>query len=152
MDPVLDPVLGRSLVGVDMEDYDEMPLHWAAGEGHEEVVKLLLEQKGVNPDSKDYWGRTPLLEAASKGHEEIVRLLLQRENVNPNSQDKAGISPLWGAVHGGHPEIVRLLLQRKEVDPERPDIYGRSPLFGASSHDWWEGEVRSSVLSRPGPP
>ena len=36
------------------------PLSWAAGEGHGAVVKLLLGQKGVNPNLTDIGGRTPL--------------------------------------------------------------------------------------------
>ena len=39
------------------------PLSYAAGSGHEAVVKLLVE-KGAEPDSKDDNGRTPLWYAA----------------------------------------------------------------------------------------
>jgi ankyrin repeat protein len=39
--------------------YSRMPLSYAAENGHEEVVKLLLEQ-AVDVDSKDKYGRTAL--------------------------------------------------------------------------------------------
>jgi hypothetical protein len=40
------------------------PLSWAAIEGYERVVKLLVERDDVEADSKDKWGRTPLSWAA----------------------------------------------------------------------------------------
>ena len=39
--------------------YGRTPLSWAAENGHETVVKLLLE-KGAEPESKDNYGRTSL--------------------------------------------------------------------------------------------
>lgn len=51
------------------------PLSWAAGGGHEAVVKLLLETGKVNINSKSKDGRTPLSWAAENGHEAIVKLL-----------------------------------------------------------------------------
>jgi hypothetical protein len=50
-------------------------LHWAARNGHEVVVKLLLTTDGVDPDSKDILGQTPLLWATAMGHEAVVKLL-----------------------------------------------------------------------------
>ena len=42
-------------------------------------MKLLLEKKGVDPDSKDTaYGRTPLSWAAQHGHEAVVKLLQSR--------------------------------------------------------------------------
>ena len=45
----------------------QTPLWWAVWNGHEAVVKLLLE-KGADVESKDiYFGRTPLSWAAGMG-------------------------------------------------------------------------------------
>jgi ankyrin repeat protein len=53
----------------------------AAGEnGHETVIKLLLDNEDVDPDSKDEDGRTPLLWTTRNGHETAV-MLLQRHGV-----------------------------------------------------------------------
>ena len=49
----------------------------AAGNGHEEVVKLLLE-KGAELESKDKYGKTPLSLAAEMGHEAVVMLVLEK--------------------------------------------------------------------------
>jgi ankyrin repeat protein len=50
------------------------PLWWAAGKGHEAVVKLLLESK-ADVSSKDKFGQTPLREAAQNRCEAVVQLL-----------------------------------------------------------------------------
>jgi ankyrin repeat protein len=56
--------------GADVDSKDSSgrtPLSWAAGQGHEAVVRLLLATGGVDPDSKDGLGQTPLSWAAGQG-------------------------------------------------------------------------------------
>ena len=67
---------GHSL---DLKDsYSRTPLSWAAENGHEVVVKLLLE-KGAELETKDKkYGRTPLSRAAENGYEAVVKLLLEK--------------------------------------------------------------------------
>ena len=110
------------------------PLSWAAENGHEGIVKLLLEREGVNPDIPDTeYGQTPLLWAARNGHEETVKLLLERKNVNPNSSSKLGQTPLLLAAMNGHERVVKLLLEREDVDPNTLDTeYGQTPLSWAA--------------------
>ncbi|RYP43045.1 hypothetical protein DL770_011882 [Monosporascus sp. CRB-9-2] len=73
--------------GPDLKDsYGRTPLSWAAANGHETIVKLLLAE-GVEADSKDdEYGRTPLSWAAERGHEAIVKLLLAK-GVEADSKD-----------------------------------------------------------------
>ena len=85
----------------------------AAGRGHEEVVKLLLEKDGVDPDSKDSSGQTPLSLAAISGNEEVVKLLLATEKVDPDSKDSEyRQTPLSWAAGRGHEAVVKLLQSR----------------------------------------
>jgi hypothetical protein len=65
-------------------------MHVAAYFGLHNIIKLLLAQDGVDPDSKDGYGRTPLWRAAENGHEAVVKLLLAREDVDPDSKDTYG--------------------------------------------------------------
>ena len=110
------------------------PLSWAAGKGHEGIVKLFLERKDVNPDVPDMYRSTPLSWAAEKSHEGIVKLLLGRQDVNPNTPDaKYGRTPLLWAADKGHEGIVKLLLGRKDLSPNTPDTkHGRAPLSWAT--------------------
>ena len=50
------------------------PLSWAAGRGHNEVVKLLLETEKV-----DVSKQTLLYSVAGKGHDGVVKLLRDTE-------------------------------------------------------------------------
>jgi ankyrin repeat protein len=57
--------------------YGHTPLSRATRNGHEAVVKLLLE-KGADVKSKDGVGRTPPSRAAGGVHKAVVRLLLEK--------------------------------------------------------------------------
>jgi ankyrin repeat protein len=59
------------------DTHGRTPLTWAVGNGHEAVVKLLLE-KGAELETKDNNGRTPLSWAVVNGQEAVVELLLEK--------------------------------------------------------------------------
>jgi len=106
-------------------------LTWAACKGREEVVKMLLERKDVNPDQVDTeYGWTPLSLAAEGGHEGVVKILLERKDANPNHADTFyGRTPLSWAAQGGHEGVVKILLERNDVNPDHADtFYGQTPL------------------------
>jgi len=123
------------------------PLVWAASNGHEEVVKILLG-RDVNPDKQGNRERTPLWNAAYYGHERVLKTLLRRNGVNPNAPDVNGRTPLWAAAAHGREREVKILLGRDDVDPDRPDKYGRTPLSGAAVNGC--EEVAQILLGRGG--
>ena len=53
-------------------------------------MKLLLERREVNPESRDINGQTPLSWAAGNGRKGAAKLLLERDEVNPESRDNSG--------------------------------------------------------------
>ena len=146
------------------------PLMWAARYGHEEVVKLLLQQKHVEPGMRDTeYGRAALSWAAGSGHEGVVGIflgqlyvgprsvgdrwgktskvmgrLLGRKYVNSNKRDNGGQTPLSLAAENGHDGVVGLLLGREDVSSDWPDNYGQTPLLLAAKngHD----TVRTRII------
>lgn len=74
-------------------------LRWAAGYGHPEVVKFLLERGSDAADAAED-GATALHHAAYHGHAELVTLLLARgAPVDPRERTHGG-TPLEWAVYG----------------------------------------------------
>jgi ankyrin repeat protein len=108
-------LLERTDVNPEMADcWGRSPLSLAAENGHERVVKILLEQEGVGPNTVDIkYGQTPLSWAAEKGHEAVVEMLLKRDDVNPELADKYGRTSLSWATQNGHEGVVKLLLERR---------------------------------------
>ncbi|KAG7402819.1 Ankyrin repeat domain-containing protein 50 [Fusarium oxysporum f. sp. rapae] len=106
------------------------PLWWAAAQGNEAIVRLLLD-RGAHIEAADDDGWTPLLRAAENGHETIVQLLLDRD-AYIEAVDKDGRTPLWRAAARGHETVVRLLLD-KGAHTEAADKDGRTPLWWAAA-------------------
>ena len=117
------------------------PLSWAACNGHEGVVGILLGCGEVNPDKADEFGITPLMDAAGGGHEGVVKILLGRAEVNPGKPDETGETPLSDAARNGHEGVVKILLEREEVNPDKPNENGETPLSYAT-HNGHEGVVK----------
>ena len=107
-----------------MRPYEDKPrmsnLSLAAFNGHDAVVKLLLETGKVNADSKDGSGWTPLWWAAENGHEAVVKLLLEAGKVDADSKDRYGRTPLWWAAEKGHEAVVKLLQTYTQPSPHPP--------------------------------
>ena len=85
------------------------PLSNAAGAGHIEIVKILLQVPGVRVNQPTDVGLAPLSLAALRGHKEIVRLLI-RKRADLNLPDRDGATPLTIASLSGHTAIVEMLL------------------------------------------
>ncbi len=84
------------------------PLHLAAQNDHDKVVKLLLKQK-ANVDVQDKEGFTPLHLAAQNGHDSMVKLLLEK-GANVNAKTEKGVTPLYLAAQAGYNDVAKLLL------------------------------------------
>ena len=143
-------LLEMGVGGVNQQDFaGRTPLLWAAANGHEDVVKLLLTQSGVNADLADKnSGQTPISWASRNGHEPVVRLFLARDDVNPDqpSHCVSQQTPLSWAAGNGHDGVVKLLLDRGGVDPECKDRSGQTPLSHAAENGY--GKVVRLLINR----
>ena len=83
--------------------------------GQEDVVKLLLSQKGVDVNSIDESGSTPLSMAAWYGREAIAISLLNHQDIQINVRNSLGQTPLMIALETGHSRIAQVLLERYDV-------------------------------------
>ena len=96
--------------------YSQTPLSWAAGNGCNAIVKLLLAKDSVDPDLKESQsGLTPLWWAAAYGDDSVFILLVKTIKVKINSKGRYGWTPLWWAAKNGHEAIVKLLLEIGKV-------------------------------------
>ncbi|KAL2137707.1 hypothetical protein VTI28DRAFT_8511 [Corynascus sepedonium] len=102
------------MVDADSKDNDGWTsLFYASWNGHEGVVKMLLDTGMVDADSKDNGGQTPLFCAAENGHEAVVKMLLDTGKVDVDSKDRDGQTPLLRAAENGHEEVVKMLPQQQ---------------------------------------
>jgi hypothetical protein len=81
-------------------------VHWAAHNGHIDIVQILVEQMPQHHENL-------LTEAAYAGHTELVKFLLA------DTRDLSAYTngALLGAINQGHTDIVKLLLADKRLDP-----------------------------------
>ncbi|CAG9983235.1 unnamed protein product [Clonostachys byssicola] len=127
-------VLNELLGGCDLnikDGYGRTPLSYAAEEGNEDVVELLIK-KNVDLNVKDEEDCAPLLLAAKAGNHTIVEILLAEEGVEVNTRDINGQTPLSQAAENGSKLVVRTLLDKDGVDINLQDKYGQTPLLLAA--------------------
>ncbi|KAM3244524.1 hypothetical protein ACQJBY_056077 [Aegilops geniculata] len=85
------------------------PLHYAAAQGHHEIVSLLLES-GVEINLRNYRGQTALMQACQYGHWEVVQtLMLFNANIHRTDYLNGGTAIHFAALHG-HARCLRLVL------------------------------------------
>jgi ankyrin repeat protein len=111
-------------------------LHEAACKGHYELVRHLIEDKGVPVDSRDTTSHliTALHMASREGHENIVRYLLNH-NANVNLQDRDGYTALHYASINGNMSIVQYLISLPDINVNLTDTQSRTALHRAIEHN-----------------
>ena len=125
---------------------NRLPLQFAAEEGHEAVVKVLLKQPNNTLNQRDFCSKTALFKAANGGHASIVELLLQQEEIEPDAASTDDFTPLSATMFDNHREAMKLLLARPDVDPNHRYLYDQTPLWAASAAG---GEILEMYLKRP---
>ena len=135
-----------------IDKHGNTPLMWAAGAGHLQVVRWLLEEEAVDVQTSNKQGRTALMWAAKNGQLQVLQWLLQEAPV-PRADAKACMkdgSRAWDwAVYGGHLPSLELLSCHPDVDIHGLNHFGCGAAFWAAA----AGNVSapSRVLSSPRP-
>lgn len=117
------------------------PLHWAARNGHNDVLddmlsKLVDDTKDFNiiANSQDQSGRRPLIWASQGGHLECVRTLVEWNatvNLAGSSKGVKRGTPFSWAVTNDHLNIVEFLLQHDASVAYNDEA---SPLLCLAAH------------------
>ncbi len=108
------------------------PLHFAAADGHIEVVRLLLED-GAHVSATNEGGETPLHYAANHGHIEVVKVLLDN-GADVSAKGTGCGTPLQWAARNGQIKAAELLLARG-ADVNQRGGGGRTALHDAVTHE-----------------
>jgi ankyrin repeat protein len=118
---------------VDVKAKDEWgmtPLHWASGNNHIEIAKLLIE-RGADLEAENKWGQTPLHVASRYNHIKMTKLFLDA-GADLEAKNKRGQTPLHLASSMNSIEIAKLLIERG-ADVKAKDDDGETPLHWAQS-------------------
>lgn len=89
---------------------EKTPLIYACENGSFEVCKILLGQKSIQINFKNY---SPIHAALSNSHFHIIRLLCERDDIDLNVTDNDGSTPLHYAILNNDTETVKMLLTSK---------------------------------------
>lgn len=108
------------------------PLHWAALQGNEALVRLLLKRR-ADLEAENPRGCTALHMAVEQGHEALVQLLLVRKKgANIRAKDKSGQTALHFAASQGNEALVHLL-RKKGANIKAQDKRGHTALHYAAA-------------------
>ncbi|RPA72176.1 ankyrin, partial [Ascobolus immersus RN42] len=112
-------------------DTGRSPLHSAAWEGNDVLVKALLEQ-GANPNLKSRNGRTALELVRGKRQTLMRDMLLLRAGRNIDARDEQGRTMLARCAASGNEMAVNRLLDNG-ANPHIPDFSNKTPLDHAAA-------------------
>ena len=123
--------------------YGRSALSWAAGNGFDAAVKLLIKgtsshlkfirlpfRKRAQVDSVDIYGRSPLMYAVWNRHVAVIKLLL-KVGASIDLSDDIGGTPLSYALCNGHDDVLKLLF-KKGTKVDSKDEISIALLFSAA--------------------
>ena len=113
------------------DEHGHIPLHYAASNGHVEVVKYFIVELHCDPMDKNQYGETPLHFACTNGQLNIAQYLIREEHCNPSCESNGGYTPLHDACRHGHLNIAQYLIREEHCNPSCEDNDGMTPLHWA---------------------
>lgn len=111
------------------KDSGQTLLHLAAANGHNQIIKYLIEKKKLDMNIKDTNNSTPLHYAAAKNQDEVVKYLIEK-GANIKSENNNGYTAFNFAAVNGHNNVIRILLE-KGININAKDSKGNTALHFA---------------------
>ena len=118
-----------------LDYHHQTPLSLAAENGHEVILKAILELDSIEVNKPDKDGNTPLHYAAGNGRMTTASLLLEREDVDPNHKNCSGDTPLHLAASNGCAMTASLFAVREDVDLNCKNCRRSTPLSEAVKYN-----------------
>lgn len=116
----------------------------ASQNGHEHIVKFLLQVPKINVNSGNNSGTTALMMAALYGHLNIIKLLVQASEISVNIQNDFGNTALMYGLH--KKDVTELLAQCPEIDVNIQDQLGRTAFIHAAASNTEYSETIVKIL------
>ena len=136
-----------------VNELGESPLFIASKEGDLDVVKLLLNQKGVEVDLQSYFGETPLL--AAGGQLEVIRLLVEKGANLTYQVPRTGETVFHSCSASTHETAIDALSYLIDGVPKSPPIVrnasGSLPVISAAAQgkdkivQFWTERARTQI-------
>lgn len=123
------------------------PLHFAAMEGNESIVRLLLKRKDLVATLRSLRGDTALMFAAQEGKKSIVVMLLERDDVANSERDisYALATAARRLYNQDRLDIVKILMKRDKVSYDYT-IRGQTALHAAADNSKDDGDIAANVV------
>ena len=88
------------------------PLHSASYGGHIEILQLLIDQEGIDPNEGDDNSVSSLHMASYNGHLPVVQYLVDTCHVPLDQPDSSNNTALLYSAMGGHSDLVEFFIKR----------------------------------------
>jgi ankyrin repeat protein len=126
---------------------------WAAGSGHLDVVRYLIEECACDPSQpqkgkRSFSGRTALHWAARKGHLSVVQYLVVNCRVNVEAATIDGTTAFGWASWQGHVAIMDFLTTQAGCDIHRTNAFGCNAVLWCAQGEQGDVETMTWLLSR----
>ena len=114
------------------DENGNVPLHYAAVNGHFEVVQYLIDDGHCDPMERNFEnGVTPLYIACRSGHLDIVKYFFGKFCCSPSWKDNCGDTLLHIASWHGHLSIIVYFIEELQCNPSCGGNSGSTPLHYA---------------------
>lgn len=101
-----------------------------------EMLRVLVEEFGVDPLKEDTLKQTPMFYAAREGNSKIISLLVARGDVL-NRADKYGQTPIYYSVREGNVSVTQQMIDLG-ADFDFPDQKKQRPIYYAILSDRYD--------------